>query len=62
MKKAQKVLENYRDKCQSWLQFNRRMQELKSFALSEITNMDQTPICFKFLSSKTYVTKRSNTV
>jgi hypothetical protein len=38
------------------------MQEHKSFALSEITNMDQTPICFEFLGSKTYETKGSNTV
>lgn len=38
------------------------MQERKSFALSEIANMDQTPISFEFLSSKTYESKGAKTV
>jgi hypothetical protein len=33
------------------------MQDCKRFALSEISNIDQTPISFKFLSLKTYLSK-----
>ena len=38
------------------------MQDCKSFALSEIANMDQTLISFEFLSSKTYKSKEAKII
>jgi hypothetical protein len=53
---------DYKDKITSWLQFNRRAQAKFNFELSEIANMDQTPISFKFLDSRTYDTIGIRTV
>jgi transposase-like protein len=61
-KKAQTVPEDFKEKIISWLQFNRRAMAKFNFELSEITNMDQTPISFEFLSNKTYDTKGVKTV
>ena len=54
--------EDYRDKITSWLQFNRRAQARFNFELSEIANMDQTPISFEFLDKRTYDTIGVRTV
>ena len=61
-KRAQVIPADYRDKITSWLQFNRRAQDRFNFELSEIANMDQTPIAFEFLNSRTYDTKGVRTV
>jgi transposase-like protein len=61
-KKAQTVPEDYKEKIVNWLQFNRRAQAKFNFELSEIANMDQTPISFEFLDNKTYDTKGVKTV
>jgi hypothetical protein len=61
-KRAQVVPEDYKEKIISWLQFNRRAQDKVNFELSEIANMDQTPISFEFLDNKTYDTKGTKTV
>jgi hypothetical protein len=61
-KKAQVVLEDYKEKIVNWLQFNRRAQAKFNFELSEIANMDQTPIAFELLDNKTYNTKGIKTV
>jgi hypothetical protein len=61
-KKAQVVPEGYKEKIISWLQFNRRAMAKFNFELSEIANMDQTPISFEFLDNKTYDTKGVRTV
>ena len=61
-KRAQTVPEDYRDKITSWLQFNRRAQARFNFELSEIANMDQTPISFEFLDKRTYDTIGVRTV
>jgi hypothetical protein len=61
-KRAQTVPGDYKDKIISWLQFNRRAQAKFNFELSEIANMDQTPISFEFLDNKTYDTKGVKTV
>jgi transposase-like protein len=61
-KRAQTVPEDYKEKITSWLQFNRRAQAKFGFELSEIANMDQTPISFEFLDNKTYDTKGVKTV
>jgi transposase-like protein len=61
-KRAQVVPEDYKDKITSWLQFNRRAQAKFNFELSEIANMDQTPISFEFLDNKTYNTIGAKTV
>ena len=61
-KKAQVVPEDFKDKIVSWLQFNRRPMAKFNFELSEIANMDQTPISFEFLDNKTYDTKGVKTV
>ena len=53
---------DYKDKITSWLLFNRRVQARFNFELSEIANMDQTPIAFEFLNSRTYDTKGVRTV
>jgi hypothetical protein len=55
-KRAQAVPGDYKDKITSWLQFNRRAQARFNFELSEISNMDQTPIAFEFLDNRTYDT------
>jgi hypothetical protein len=55
-KRAQVVPGDYKDKITSWLQFNRRAQARFNFELSEIANMDQTPISFEFLDNRTYDT------
>ena len=61
-KRAQVVPADYRDKITSWLQFNRRTQDRFNFELLEIANIDQTPISFKFLDSRTYDTTGVRTV
>jgi hypothetical protein len=61
-KKAQVIPDDYQSKIINWLQFNRRASSKYSFKLSEIANMDQTPIAFEFLSKKTYHTKGEKTV
>jgi hypothetical protein len=78
-KQAQKPPEDFREKIEAWLQFNRRnMVMLPSsdcgipcgpetplvgrFKLSQIANMDQTPIAFEFLSGRTYDFKGAKTV
>ena len=61
-KRAQVVPADYKDKITSWLQFNRRAQDRFNFELSEIANMDQTPIAFEFLNGKTYDTTGVRTV
>jgi hypothetical protein len=61
-KRAQTVPADYKDKITSWLQFNRRAQARFNFELSEIANMDQTPISFEFLDNKTYDTIGARTV
>jgi hypothetical protein len=61
-KKAQAIPQDYKEKIISWLQFNRRAMAKFNFELSEIANMDQTPISFEFLDNKTYDTKGVKTV
>jgi transposase-like protein len=61
-KRAQAVPGDYKDKITSWLQFNRRAQARFNFELSEIANMDQTPISFEFLGGRTYNTTGVRTV
>jgi hypothetical protein len=61
-KRSQIVPANYKDKITSWLQFNRRTQAQFNFELSEIANMDQTPIAFEFLDKRTYDTTGVRTV
>jgi hypothetical protein len=61
-KRAQAVPGDYKDKITSWLQFNRRAQARFNFELSEIANMDQTPIAFEFLDKRTYDTTGVKTV
>jgi transposase-like protein len=61
-KRAQVVPGDYKDKITSWLQFNRRAQARFNFELSEIANMDQTPISFEFLNNRTYDTTGVRTV
>jgi hypothetical protein len=61
-KRAQVVPADYKDKITSWLQFNRRAQARFNFELSEIANMDQTPIAFEFLDNRTYDTTGVRTV
>jgi hypothetical protein len=61
-KRAQTVPGDYKEKIISWLQFDRRAQARFNFELSEIANMDQTPISFEFLDNKTYDTKGVKTV
>jgi hypothetical protein len=76
-KQVQKVPEAFREKVQSWLQFNRRQTVIQEFSdcglpyqvpyvgrfkLSEIANIDQIPIAFEFLTAKTYDFKGSKTV
>jgi hypothetical protein len=78
-KQAQQAPEDYREKIEAWLQFNRRNTVINAnsdcgivrqppvpvvgrFKLSEIANMDQTPIAFEFLSGRTYDYKGAKTV
>ena len=61
-KRAQVVPGDYKDKITSWLQFNRRAHAKFNFELSEIANMDQTPISFEFLDNRTYDTTGVRTV
>jgi hypothetical protein len=61
-KGVQVVPADYKDKITSWLQFNRRAQARSNFELSEIANMDQTPISFEFLDKRTYDTTGVKTV
>jgi hypothetical protein len=61
-KRAQVVPGDYKDKITSWLQFNRYAQAKFNFELSEITNIDQTPISFEFLDNRTYDTTGIRTV
>ena len=61
-KRAQVVPADYKDKIISQLQFNRHAQARFDFKLSEIANIDQTPIAFKFLNSRTYNTKGIKTI
>jgi hypothetical protein len=78
-KQAQKPTEDFREKIEAWLQFNRRNTIINPssdcgisrslaiplvgrFKLLEIANMDQTPIAFEFLFSRTYELKGAKTV
>jgi hypothetical protein len=61
-KSVQVIPADYKDKITSWLQFNRRAQARSNFELSEIANMDQTPISFEFLDKRTYDTIGVKTV
>jgi hypothetical protein len=71
--------EDYREKIENWLKFNRHntikiensncgidqelsVQTVGRFKLSKIANIDQTPIAFDFLSSRTYDFKGNKTV
>jgi hypothetical protein len=56
------MLGDYKNKIISWLQFNRHTQAKFNFELSEIANIDQTLISFKFFNNKTYNTKSIKTV
>lgn len=78
-KQAQKPPEDFREKIENWLKFNRRNTIINPnsdcgisclletplvgrFKLSEIANMDQTPIAFEFLSGRTYDLKGTKSV
>ena len=70
-KKAQKPPEELRETILKWLRFNRRNSqplpdqvtaEIGRYQLSEITNMDQSPIAYEFISDKTYDLKGEKTV
>ena len=61
-KRAQTVPGDYKEKIISWLQFNRRTMAKFNFELSDIANMDQTPISFEYLDNKTCDTKGVKTV
>ena len=61
-KRVQVIPADSKDKITAWLQFNRRVQARSNFELSEIANMDQTPIFFEFLDNRTYDTKGTKTV
>lgn len=77
-KQAQKPPEDFRPKIEQWLKFNRRNTiigpgsvvgkgripgpTVGRFKLSEIANMDQTPIAFEFLSGRTYDQKGAKTI
>ena len=61
-KRVQVVLADYKDKITSWLQFNQYTQDRFNFELSEIANIDQIPIAFEFLNSKTYNTTGIRTI
>jgi hypothetical protein len=78
-KQAQNPREDFREKIEAWLQFNRRNTIINlgsdcgkprsievplvgRFKLSEIANMDQTPIAFGFLSGRTYDFKGAKTI
>jgi DDE superfamily endonuclease len=78
-KQAQRPPEDFRQKIENWLQFNRRnmvilptsdcgiaripeVPTVGRFKLSQIANMDQTPIAFEFLSGRTYDFKGASTV
>jgi len=76
MKKAQNVLEEYQSLVINWLLINRRNAQPKSdiffdivlrysvgwFDLSNICNLDETPIPYEYLNRKTYDTKGATTV
>ena len=77
-KQAQKPPEDYREKIEAWLQYNRRNTAIQvgsdcgklrpgvpvvgRFKLGRISNMDQTPIGYDFLSGRTYDHKGAKTV
>ena len=70
-KKAQKAPEELRETILRWLRFNRRNSqplpgqvtaEVGRYQLSEITNMDQSPIAYEFLSAKSYSFKGEKTI
>jgi hypothetical protein len=75
-KLSQTAPEDVYDKIQSWLQFNRRNsqptvytfgpgrqnREVGKYRLSEISNMDQTPLSFEFMDNRTYNQKGADTV
>jgi hypothetical protein len=75
------VPEDYCNKVQSWLQYNRWQTIIQTdrtslvrldcrpnvpvvgqFKLSEIANIDQTPLAFNFIDSKIYKSKGTKTV
>ncbi|RPA89608.1 hypothetical protein L873DRAFT_1849216 [Choiromyces venosus 120613-1] len=72
---ASKIPEEFQNHILSWLRFNRRnslprnslekahlITDVGRFRLSQICNMDETPIPFEFLSGKTYEMKGAKTV
>ena len=70
-KKAQKPPDELREVVLQWLRFNRRNSqplpdqvtaEVGRYQLPEITNMDQSPIAYEFISDKTYDLKGEKTV
>ena len=74
-KKASKLPDEYRQLVINWLRFNRRNSQPRNsferdgittdvgcFRLSNILNLDETPIPFEYLDGKTYEMKGSRTV
>lgn len=70
-KQATKTPAESRPLIEQWLLFNRRNTQVRSgktplhisrYFLSNIYNMDQTPLPFEFLDGKTYDFKGSKTV
>jgi hypothetical protein len=56
------VPQDYKEKIVSWLQFNRRAMTKFNFELSDIANIDQTPLSLEFLDNKIYDIKGIKTV
>ena len=74
-KKTSKVPEEYRPLVINWLRFNRRnsqprnsleqaslISDIGCYRLSNILNLDETPIPFEYLDGKTYDIKGSRTI
>lgn len=73
-KKAQKVPEDYRNLVVNWLWFNRRnsqpttwmetvlCQDVGRYYLSNICNVDETPLPFEYLNGRTYDLIGSKTI
>lgn len=73
---AQKLPQDYVSLIQSWLQFNRRhsqprpqfymetvlASEIGRYMLKNICNLDETPICFEYLTGRTYSLKGLKTI
>jgi len=74
--KAQKLPQDYVALIQAWLQFNRRhsqprpymymetvlTREVGRYMLKNICNLDETPICFEYLTGRTYSLKGLKTI